>query len=611
MRRVTICLIFLIILQLFFSCKSMAPVGKVTINDARDALIIGGEEGKTAAAPDGSFDDISPASLKIPLLKLHPTKSENEEIYFTNLNKAIDFMNSKNYAAASEILKKMITEYKDHGRCLYNLGLCYYNLKKRSDALTCLSTAYAMGNRLSVDLIGHICFEIGYEYLENKNWTEAIRYLKIAPAIKATSENILYCYYQLALSLPLPKQTVMLLYAGRYMIQNRVKSDNVIVIGQMLGQQLMDETASPYLEDGLEILRYANTVKNDAYIHQYLGFLYIYRRELSKAESEFRAALAAGISDKEQQTFINEKLIELKPLTYTYTREWPFTLTLKSGSLESCSIEVLYTLPLTTVDQKVSDIQVSLNDKGMEYEIVRDKNDTPLLKVQLKNYLREGENKVVIQARVWRAPQWFGKQVLADVKKSGYDRSSPLYKAYTASNNVFNTAHPLVKAARQSLYRYLKQDNVELVARAVYDYVIRKMSYKFYNSSGRPRTTILNRLRANGCVGLCEDYTVLTVSILRSFGIPCVYLAGPKYQSDIGHAWPAIWLPGFKNFVVIDTTWGDGNLPDFYFLFNTNLTVIDIPMLESDIMVKGQTSMYVASANVKIEIKKESTSLTR
>jgi tetratricopeptide (TPR) repeat protein len=611
MQRRATCFIFSIIILFVFSCKSMAPMGSIAVNDTKDAVIIELEAEKTAATQSYPFEDITPASFKIPILKLNPTKSENEESYYTNLNAAVDLMNNEKYLAASEILKRMIQEYKDGGRCLYNLGLCYYHLKQRSNALTYLATAYVMGNRLSTDMIGHICFEIGYEYLEKKNWTEAIRYLKIAPAIKATKENILYCYYQLSLSLPLPKKTVMLLYAGRYMIENRITSDNIIVIGQMLGEQLRDEPLSPYLDDAVKILRYVNTVKNDPYVHHYLGFLYLYTHETSRAESEFRAALASGFSDKELVDFIEEKLIEIKPVKYTYTREWPFILTLKSGSLESCSINVLYTIPLNTIGQKVSDIQVLLNNKRIEYEFVKDRNDTPFLRVILNKHLREGKNKVVIKAKVLRTSKLVDKQALANVNKSDYDRSSSLYKAYTASTGTFNTLHPLVQAARKELYRYIKQENVGIVARAVYDYVIKKMSYKFYDASKRQRVQILNRLLSNGYSGLCEDYTVLTVAILRSFGIPCMYLSGPKYQSDIGHAWPAIWLPGFDDFVAVDTTWGDSNMSNFYFLFNTNLTVIDCPLLESDLIEEGRNSMYSTPSNVHIEIEKEVFTLTR
>jgi tetratricopeptide (TPR) repeat protein len=616
MQRKSITFIYIIIVLFLFSCKSMpsmarAPMAEITLNEAKDTITIERETVKTDTIQDYPLEDIMPATLKIPVLKLHPTKSEEEEKYFIELNKAINLMDKEKYAEASEILKTMSQEYKDHGRCLYNLGLCYYNLKDRDNALTHLATSYVMGTKLSNKLIGHICFDIGYEHLQNKNWIEAIRYLKIAQPLEAASQNILYCYYQLALSLPLTQQTIMLLYAGRYMIENRLTTENVVSVGLTLGKQLRDEPASPYLTDAIKILHYVTIVKNDPYVHQYLGFLYLYANETAKAEAEFKAAAARSGSDKELARFIGDKLIELKPVQYTYTREWPFTVKLKSGSLKSCSIKVLYTLPLTTIDQTVSDIQVSLNNQRLEYEVVNDSNGTPFLQVTLNKNLKEGDNKVVIKAKILRIPKWVGKEALSVVKKSDYDKSSPLYKAYTASTGTSNTAHPLVQAARKELSKYLKQENVIVVARAVYDYVINKMKYELYDSSERPRTEILSRLLANNYSGVCEDYAVMTVAILRSFGIPCLYLTGPNYKADIGHAWPAIWLPGFEDFIVIDTTWGDGEMPNFYFLFNTNLTVIDSPLLESNLMAEGQNSRYQVSANVEIELGKEVFILTR
>ena len=107
--------------------------------------------------------------------------------------------------------------------------------------------------------------------------------------------------------------------------------------------------------------------------------------------------------------------------------------------------------------------------------------------------------------------------------------------------------------------------------------------------------------------GVCEDYSVLTVSLLRSFGIPALIMSGPMYNSEIGHAWPAFYTPEFSEPIVIDTTWGDtSEMPDYFFLFNSNLTVIENYGWNSDVLPDGYSSLYSTYGNIQVTLKPES-----
>lgn len=297
---------------LFTACQSTAPMATISFSEDKEYLLIereAGQEGVTKAYP---IPDISPAGMKIRIVRFKTEHTEEMPEYVHLYNKGIDLMRAKNYNRAISHFLWLASVYSDRGRSLYNIGLCYYDIDDLENALKYFASAYAVRNPEAINMIGKVCFKLGYKLLEQGIWVEAIRYFKISPAIEATSQNVLYCYAKHIETLAPPEKTYMLLYAGNYMVENKLKSKNVIAIAFDIGNLFKKEKTSPYLEDAAAIIRYALTVENTAYLRYCLGEIYLNQGDKAKAVEEFKTAKALAGSDVDLKNYLEQRLKQLE-----------------------------------------------------------------------------------------------------------------------------------------------------------------------------------------------------------------------------------------------------------------------------------------------------------
>ena len=297
---------------LFEACQSTAPMATISFSEDNEFLLIEREavlQGVTKVYP---IPDISPAGMKIKIVRFKPKHTDEMSEYTYFYNKGIDLMRAKDYKKAISHYLWLASAYSDRGRSLYNIGLCYYNLDDLENALKYFASAYAVRNPEAINMIGKVCFKLGYNLLEQGIWVEAIRYFKISPAIEATSQNVLYCYIKYIETLAPPEKTYMLLYAGNYMVENKLKSKNVTAIAIDIGNLFKKEKTSPYLEDAAAIIRYALTVENIAYLHYCLGEIYLNQGEKAKAVEELKIAKSLAGSDVDLKNYLEQRLKQLE-----------------------------------------------------------------------------------------------------------------------------------------------------------------------------------------------------------------------------------------------------------------------------------------------------------
>lgn len=123
-------------------------------------------------------------------------------------------------------------------------------------------------------------------------------------------------------------------------------------------------------------------------------------------------------------------------------------------------------------------------------------------------------------------------------------------------------------------------------AKAVHDWVSQNISYdyeRFQNKTAGPYQSALTVL--NTRIAVCEGYSNLTASLLRSLGIKTKVVAGlggsfysPGYEQfedspginfhdsafdDSRHAWNEAYVN--NRWVIMDTTWSSGNGNKIYF----------------------------------------------
>lgn len=117
-------------------------------------------------------------------------------------------------------------------------------------------------------------------------------------------------------------------------------------------------------------------------------------------------------------------------------------------------------------------------------------------------------------------------------------------------------------------------------AQAVYYFVCDRLYYNYDISENRvvrtsqSAATMVNGIKSNSgiYVAVCEGYARLYRAMMRSLGIPCVYIEGYAnsnwsantqsddefiYKNYINHAWNEVYFDGAWH--LVDCTWGSGN----------------------------------------------------
>ncbi len=111
---------------------------------------------------------------------------------------------------------------------------------------------------------------------------------------------------------------------------------------------------------------------------------------------------------------------------------------------------------------------------------------------------------------------------------------------------------------------------VLLLASWVHDNMNYTPTDEFFNSN-ESASKIINNLR-----GVCDEYAILLMSLLRAEGIPCRYVSGYSYGAVLGvsgfgpHAWVEVFIPDY-GWISVDPTYGEfGWVDASHIKVNTN-----------------------------------------
>lgn len=606
---------FLVICSIILgSCVSGAATrSQKVFHESGSTIVISRTYEKKTDFQYDELADFEPISYTFePFASNSRADASESSKYYREMNNAISHLNNERYQQAIDILKPLTEQYFDGGQALYNLAIAYINTADFDAAIKSLAYSYADGYQQAFDVIDNLNGQIGYSHLQNQEYEKAISYLKSVPATENISANILYSYMELSQRSSYPQNIINLLYAGNFIVDNGVKDSNTLNLGLQIGKQLGDNIDKRFLPNSIVILEYLVGIENNPWLNVYLGMLYSNNGQPEDAKQQFSIAAANAGDNADLLEFASKRVVELEPANFLYKNELPFTLTLKEGSISAAQFDITIALPQNKFGQSISELKVELNGEPVEYSLITDRYNSELLKLQLKGVCQKGQNNLVVSAIVSKKIKDYSAAEISNVKLSYYDTSLAEYAMYTESSEIYDLAHPLVQQAYLDLEPSIDRSNVESIVKQVYNYVINKMSYELYDNDNRPRTIILDRLAQTNYIGLCEDYAVFTASILRSFGVPSMVLAGPYLDSEIGHAWPVFYTPDFEKAIAIDTTWGDtSEMPNYYYLFNTNLTVADSVGWDSEILPQGGAFYYTYTSNIEIEMDKTLTSISK
>lgn len=150
-----------------------------------------------------------------------------------------------------------------------------------------------------------------------------------------------------------------------------------------------------------------------------------------------------------------------------------------------------------------------------------------------------------------------------NLSKTGTKKDLPanIVAAYTKPTRYWPTDGGVAAAAKSVVKPDAKvSDNV----RAVYDYVIQKLTYNNDKIKFNVRQGAAKAL-ANPSNAVCLEYADLMIAMLRSQGIPARMVVGYAYAGSIKtsaavadslHSWVEAYIPG-TGWMTVDPTWGE------------------------------------------------------
>jgi len=203
-------------------------------------------------------------------------------------------------------------------------------------------------------------------------------------------------------------------------------------------------------------------------------------------------------------------------------------------------------------------------------EELLDNNWNLLIRFQFENELMEGES-LTASAEIDATLYEFN---YADISSSNldYDKDDEDLKIYTTDDlfidsdnpDIYNTAKSLIKNETRPIE----------IAKILYNFVIGVLYYDFPRAEDKDYEFIYASEVLKRGKGICADYAMLYIALLRSAGIPARLAAGiPVYtilyekekEIDMGHAWVEIKLPGY-GWIPIDITVEDDFMSPNYYL---------------------------------------------
>lgn len=132
---------------------------------------------------------------------------------------------------------------------------------------------------------------------------------------------------------------------------------------------------------------------------------------------------------------------------------------------------------------------------------------------------------------------------------------------YLAPSHGIESDHPTIVQLATEITKNVVGDMQRLLA--IHDWVANNISYdvaKYKTGSYHPEDGALRTLQLRQ--GVCQDYTFLTVALLRAAGIQARMALGRAYSHGAWgtHAWTEAYVAG--RWVVLDTTWDAGYVTD-------------------------------------------------
>jgi transglutaminase-like putative cysteine protease len=177
----------------------------------------------------------------------------------------------------------------------------------------------------------------------------------------------------------------------------------------------------------------------------------------------------------------------------------------------------------------------------------------------LAEYTLGAYQKLTVVAKVEGQVRYRDYNLAASGTKK--DIPAALVANYTRSTRYWPTDGAVGEAARGVVKQDAKvADNV----RAVYDYVINKLTYNDDKLKFNVRQGAAKAL-ANPSNAVCLEYADLMIAMLRSQGIPARMVVGYAYAGSLKaspgvedslHSWVEAYVPGI-GWMTVDPTWGE------------------------------------------------------
>jgi tetratricopeptide (TPR) repeat protein len=514
-----------------------------------------------------------------------PPRKTKDNTYIRRYNQAVDYYNDENYPKAAQILAEISAAYNDGGKALFLLGTCYYTLKEYELSIRYFHQAMVSGyDQIEVyEYLFESISGLGNQYSDEADYPEAIAYYKAALDYNSDPvvlHNIVFCYLQYAKGLKKPDQITVLLFAYDFILANDFRDDTLGVLANNLCNYLLASPLTGFPDQAVACIVDALNFVDDPYLHQSLGFIYLYQNKPELAKAEFKQVILLYPNTKYAEVS-EERYLDIGNAVYHYRAIYPIRVLVNSGSAASLNAEVLLQMPQSYEYQTAKNLKVTFNKKNIPVKIVKDQFGTQFLNLDIDRIFIAGKNELAVECTVEVQSKRVNTESIAPYHLSDYRFQEARYQTLTQSNEIMTIEDYQVQALVREIKQKVKSDRVLDLVKAVYDKVIDLLAYG--NSRFQEKVSV-KRALANPAQALCEDYAALTVTLLRALKVPAAYFSAETYQKPVGHAWAVFYTPDYHP-VPIDTTWGDtSNMPELYFMATSNLNLILSFGYDSDLM---------------------------
>ncbi len=529
-----------------------------------------------AAEASLEMEDIQAAPFPVEFLR--PGLKSRDNHFLRDYNMAVDDYNTAQYSKALPILKRLITRYKDNRSTLYLWAVC-------------------MAEDLS----------------KKRDYKGAIAYYKAALSIEkeiSVQHNTVYCYLQLAEQLRKKERVMMLLYGYQFAGRYQLRDDSLETLAINISNELFNPPMSEYFQEATQCIEAALVQKDSPYLHQTLGFIYLYQNKPGLAKGEFKKVVDFYPDSPYYATCL-ERYNNIGNANYRYQAVYPIKVFAGARGATSVTAKITLQFPQSYQYQTVRNLQVSLNNRAIRYRTVIDQFGTQFLRCEISNSFLRGMNHLVIDAEVGVADKRISKDSIASMKITDYRKNEAKYQLWTQSTEAVDLKNPQIQKMAWEIRQSVQSGRLVDRVQGVYQYVMNAMAYRDSAEMGQKAGVkrALQRMQSADC----EDYAIITVALLRALKIPAGYFSGDYYGSSIGHAWAVFFTPDYQP-VPLDTTWGDtSKIPDLFFLDHSNSLITTSFSCDSTLLPDNMNIHfeYSSTSGVQIQMGQEQLKLTK